>query len=82
MSLYIKKYGENYSKFHIKCVYTFDFIKFMSETLFYGMHLYLMGTIYYFKSEQPIKYQKLNKYNKTSSGGSCPQSTMPRSVAG
>jgi len=30
-----KNYGENYSKFDTRCIYTFDFIKFLKKTLFF-----------------------------------------------
>ena len=56
-------------------------MKFMSETNFFGINFHLMGVTYYFKRGQLLKYQRLNKYNQKNSGGSCPQSTIPRSVA-
>jgi len=49
----------------------------MSETLFYDINFRLIGAIYYFKKGQSLKYQRLNKYNRKNSGGSCPQFTMP-----
>jgi len=40
-------------------MYTFDFIKFMNKTFFNGINFHLIGTIYYFKREQSVKYQDL-----------------------
>jgi len=82
MSLYLKKYGRNYSKFHLKCIYTFDFIKFTTKTLFYVINFNLTGSIYHFKRDQSLKYQRFNKYNRKSSRGSCPKPLYYRSVAG
>jgi len=52
----------------------------MNETLFYSKNFYLMRTIYYFKRGQSLKYQKFNKCNRKSSGGSCPQFVKLRFV--
>ena len=41
-----------------------------------------MGPINNFKRGQLLKFQKINKYNRKSSGGGCPQFTLPRSVPG
>ena len=54
----------------------------MSKTLFYGINFLLMGTIYYFKRGPSLKYQKLNKYNRNISGGSCLQYTKCGSATG